>query len=312
MESILTAISHLPGHMETDEARIRERRREKEVIKRRLSALLDTSPSLQSAFSDVLIQINGKQGDPRSFDRLERLLGKQAYRLSFWRVASDEINYRRFFDINDLAAICVEDPEVFTAVHALVLDFIRLGQVSGLRVDHPDGLYEPERYFRNLQDGCRSALEGLGDHSNRPFFIVAEKILLGNEAIRPGWEIEGTTGYDFLNALNGLFVDRSHRHAFAHLYRRFTEWTRPVESLLSESSKKLIMQVSMSSELNALAKSLNLNESETLQMMAEGKIEKTPFNSRIAQSLAVRGIQNDKATLARPLASREIPFFYVQ
>ena len=124
-------------------------------------------------------------------------------------------------------------------------------------MDHPDGLYEPERYFRNLQQACRSALEGSGDHSNRPFFIVAEKILLGNEAIRPGWEIEGTTGYDFLNALNGLFVDRSHRRAFAHLHRRFTEWTQPYESLVSENSKKLIMQVSMSSELNVLARMLD-------------------------------------------------------
>ena len=108
------------------------------------------------AIEASLAEINGRRGEPRSFDRLERLLESEAYRLSFWRVAMDEINYRRFFDINDLAAIRVEDPEVFSAVHALIFDLVRQGHIRGLRVDHPDGLFEPEKYFRFLQDACKS------------------------------------------------------------------------------------------------------------------------------------------------------------
>ncbi|MBZ5495341.1 MAG: malto-oligosyltrehalose synthase [Acidobacteriia bacterium] len=257
LESILTAISHLPDHSETDEARIHERQREKEVIKRRLSTLLEASAPVRCAFEASLTRINGTPGDPRSFDRLERLLAGQAYRLSFWRVAADEINYRRFFDINDLAAIRVEDPAVFAAVHASIFDLIRLGHVIGLRIDHPDGLFEPERYFRDLQEGCRTARESSGSASEHPSFVVAEKILVGDEALRPGWEIEGTTGYDFLNLLNGVFVDRARRRTFVHLYQKFTGWSGPYESMVFEHSKKLIMQVSMSSELNVLARMLD-------------------------------------------------------
>src|SRR5882672_2134103 len=142
LESIVTALNHLPGVTETDDTKIRERQREKEIVKRRLSALVEASPEVLEAIQGALVEINGERGNPRSFDRLERLLESEAYRLSYWRVAMDEINYRRFFDINNLAAIRVEDPEVFSAVHALIFDLVREGHITGLRVDHPDGLYE--------------------------------------------------------------------------------------------------------------------------------------------------------------------------
>src|SRR5580658_10264915 len=156
LESIITALSHLPERTETSEERIRERQREKEVVKRRLSELAAASPEAQDSISAALLEINGQRGDPRSFDRLELLLENEAYRLSFWRVAMDEINYRRFFDINDLAAIRPEVPEVFSAVHALIFDLVSRGHITGLRVDHPDGLFEPEKYFRYLQDACKA------------------------------------------------------------------------------------------------------------------------------------------------------------
>ncbi len=254
MESIVTALSHLAGPTETDDAKVRERQREKEIVKRRLSSLLEASPEARESIDASLIEINGRKDEPRSFDRLERLLQSEAYRLSFWRVAMDEINYRRFFDINDLAAIRVEDPEVFAPVHALLFDLVRRGQVRGLRVDHPDGLFEPEKYFRSLQDGCRasSAQEGAGS----TFYIVAEKILTGNEPLHTEWAVEGTTGYGFLNLLNGLFVDRTKEKAFQQLYRRFTGWTMAFNDLISDS-KRLILQVAMSSELNVLARRLD-------------------------------------------------------
>jgi (1->4)-alpha-D-glucan 1-alpha-D-glucosylmutase len=268
MESIITALSHLPDNAETDDAKIRERQREKEIVKRRLSALVAASPQAGEAIDAALVEINGERGNPHSFDRLERLLESEAYRLSFWRVAMDEINYRRFFDINDLAAIRVEDSEVFSAVHALIFDLVKQGHISGLRVDHPDGLFEPEKYFRYLQDASKAQTASSRLNNNWPnggakpnggdrmFYIVAEKILVGNEPLRGGWTIEGTTGYSFLNLLNGVFVDHSKEKAFQLLYRRFTKWSKPFDDLVCES-KRLILQVAMSSELNVLARKLD-------------------------------------------------------
>lgn len=267
LESIITALSHLPDNSETDEAKIRERQREKEIVKRRLSALVEANSEVGEAIQTTLKEINGERGNPRSFDRLERLLQSEAYRLSFWRVAMDEINYRRFFDINDLAAIRVEDPEVFSAVHALIFDFVRNGHIRGLRIDHPDGLYDPEKYFRYLQDACKAhSLEANGNSKTngnskgngfeRTFYIVAEKILVGNEPLHTNWAIEGTTGYGFLNLLNGVFVDRSKEKSFRRLYQQFTGWSQKIEDLMCDC-KRLILQVAMSSELNVLAQKLD-------------------------------------------------------
>src|SRR5580693_6500339 len=190
LESIITALSHLAENTETDEARIRERLREKEIVKKRLFALAAASPEATQAIDETLVEINGERGQSRSFDRLERLLESEAYRLSFWRVAMDEINYRRFFDINDLAAIRVEDPEVFSAVHTLIFNLVSRGYITGLRADHPDGLFEPEKYFRYLQDAClaQSPLaktNGKSDRNGaeRTFYVVAEKILMPNESL---------------------------------------------------------------------------------------------------------------------------------
>ena len=260
MESIITALSHLPENTETDEAKIRERQREKEIVKRRLSALVEADPEARQAITDALTDLNGERGNPHSFDRLERLLEQEAYRLSYWRVAMDEINYRRFFDINDLAAIRVEDAEVFAEVHKLIFELVREGRINGLRVDHPDGLFEPEKYFRYLQDAClaQTASKSNGDRNGgeRTFYIAAEKILVGNESLRANWAIEGTTGYNFLNLLNGVFVDHSKEKAFQQLYRRFTGWSTDFHDLVCES-KRLILQVAMSSELNVLARRLD-------------------------------------------------------
>src|SRR5271165_5709897 len=264
LESILTAVNHLPGQTESDEAKIRERLREKEIIKRRLSGLGEASPDVAGAIQAALVEINGQRGDPHSFDRLERLLEGQSYRLSYWRVAMDKINYRRFFDINDLAAIRPEDPEVFSAIHALIFDLVKEGRVSGLRVDHPDGLFDPEKYFRFLQDACKAKAAtssngngtGASNGAGRSFYVVAEKILMRNESLRTSWPIEGTTGYDFLNLLNGLFVDRTKEKAFQQLYYRFTGRSEYFPELASDS-KRLILQVAMSSELNVLARKLD-------------------------------------------------------
>lgn len=251
LESILTALSHLPPPSSRDPAKIQERRREKEIIRKRLAALVEASAEAREEIEASRRRINGVKGVPHSFDRLEELLAQQSYRLSFWKVAADEINYRRFFDINQLAAIRVEDAEVFQSVHALIFDLVKNGIVQGLRVDHSDGLLDPAAYFQRLQAACSRA-RGAAQR----IYIVTEKILVGNERVRSDWAIEGTTGYDFLGTLNGLFVDRARRRAFQRLYESFTGAPSSFEDLLY-ASKRLILQTSMSGELSVLAGKLD-------------------------------------------------------
>jgi len=149
--SILNAVGHLPGRTETDPAKVAVRQREKEVIKRRLAALTAENDKVREFIEGNVALLNGKPGDPASLNPLDKLLDAQAYRLSFWRVASDEINYRRFFDINELAALSMERPEVFEATHQLVFRLLREGKIDGLRIDHPDGLFDPKQYLERLQ-----------------------------------------------------------------------------------------------------------------------------------------------------------------
>ncbi len=262
LESVITALSHLPQRTETDPARVRERQREKEVIRGRLSALAENSARFRSALDASLAELNGIKGDPHSFDRLEKLLADQAYRLSFWHVAADEINYRRFFDVNELAAIRVEEPAVFEAVHELTLRLVNQGLVTGLRIDHADGLLDPGRYLRTLQERCAEAssasqrLDPSSGDSSRPFYIIAEKILTGRERLHRDWPVHGTTGYDFVNLLNAVFVDSANSHRFEDLYGRFVEWQDDFRDLVYEC-KKLVLRASMSGEQNVLARKLD-------------------------------------------------------
>ena len=251
LESILTGLSHLAPGDELEAEKVRERQREKKILRKRITALADSCEEFLDAIQASLVRINGVRGVPHSFDGLEELLAEQSYRLSFWKVASDEINYRRFFDINQLAAIRVEDQEVFQAVHSLMFGLVREGIVDGLRVDHSDGLWDPAEYFRRLQAGCLAARE-----TNRPFYIVTEKILVGSETLRPDWDIEGTTGYDFLRSVNGLFVDTRGRRAFRRLFESLARIHPAGDDLIYEC-KKLILQTSMSGELYVLAGKLD-------------------------------------------------------
>src|SRR6478735_423481 len=183
LQSVLTALEYLPKRTESDPKRIAERAREKEIIKRRLERRCAQAPQVQQAIEKALAQINGNPGDPRSFDKLDGLLNAQSYRLAFWRVAAEEINYRRFFDVNDLAAIRVELPEVFDAVHRLTLDLVSAGAVTGLRIDRPDGLYLPGEYFQTLQMRCAKALRVPLPKDGRAIYLIVEKILTGEEQL---------------------------------------------------------------------------------------------------------------------------------
>lgn len=286
-DSILTAIRHLPPSNATDPDRVAERQREKEVIKRRLAALTDAYALVREFVEHSVALFNGTPGQPHSFDLLDALLQAQVYRLCHWRVASEEINYRRFFDVNELAALSMEKPEVFAATHELILSLLSQGKVHGVRIDHPDGLYNPPQYLQRLQQhyvlsvarrlrDTESAYQALSEQEittlleaemaqasdtvgaimDRPLYVVVEKILGGHETLREDWPVYGTSGYDVLNMLNGLFVDASHRQALTRFYSDWTQDSRSFADVVYDS-KRLIMQVSLSSEVHMLAYQLD-------------------------------------------------------
>jgi (1->4)-alpha-D-glucan 1-alpha-D-glucosylmutase len=232
---------------------VSERSREKEVAKHRLAALMRGSAEISKHLEANIRDFNGTAGEPGTFDLLHNLLEKQPYRLSSWRTATHEINYRRFFDINEMAAIRMEDTEVFNATHALVLQLIAKNMVSGLRLDHVDGLFDPRAYFNRLHDAVGP---------ERHIYLVVEKILSEGEKLPEDWAVNGTSGYEFLNTLNSLYVDKSAAREFEKLYDRITGSKRSFQDVVY-SSKKLIIETSMASEMHVLAHELNrISESD--------------------------------------------------
>ncbi|TMA22051.1 MAG: malto-oligosyltrehalose synthase [Deltaproteobacteria bacterium] len=278
LKSILFELEHMPSRHEQNPARQEERRREKEVVKRRVATLCASSATVRRHLEENVRIFNGSPGKPRSFDLLDKLLDAQAYRLAHWRVSSEEINYRRFFDINTLAAIRMEDEQVFEHAHRVPLRLLAEGRLAGLRIDHPDGLAYPRRYFRLLQNAhimqraqararerglrwdesvVREELEQTRDpRLTRPLFVVAEKILARTETLPSSWAVAGTTGYDFLNALNGIFIARENEQKLQKIYYRFIHGEIDFEELVYQK-KKLVLYTAMAAEMNLLARQLN-------------------------------------------------------
>jgi len=250
-QSIRTALEYLPRRTETDSERIKERAREKEIIKKRLERRCAEAPQVQRAIEKAVETINGRVGDPRSFDRLDELLNAQSYRLAFWRVAAEEINYRRFFDVNDLAAIRVELPEVFDAVHKLLFELVGSGAVTGLRIDHPDGLYRPLEYFEKLQLRCARALRVPLPKDGRAIYLIVEKILIGDEQLPQNWPVHGTTGYDFANQVARVLVDQNAEGAITKIFKRFIGHSLHFGHLVY-AKKRLVMRISLANEVNVL------------------------------------------------------------
>jgi (1->4)-alpha-D-glucan 1-alpha-D-glucosylmutase len=259
-KSLATAFQHLPARSETDPTKLAERHRDKEIHKRHLGELVRRSSDLAWYIDEVVKELNGTPGDALSFDALHLLLEAQAYRLAYWRVASDEINYRRFFDINDLAALRMENPEAFEFTHRRVLELLNAGKVEGLRIDHPDGLFDPVEYFRRLQ--YRRAhvpplsAEPEGQPPFRSTYVVVEKILESNERLPEDWPVHGTTGYDFMNLVGGLFLDPAAGPRLERFYRAFTRKADSFDEILYQA-KRLIMRTALAGELNVLATQLN-------------------------------------------------------
>ncbi|MDY6944108.1 MAG: malto-oligosyltrehalose synthase [Pseudomonadota bacterium] len=249
-ESLLNSFSNLPPRDDTSADAVAVRYRDKEAHKRRLARLIERSPEVLRYITDSVTWINGTPGRPESFDALEALLESQAYRLSYWRVAVDEINYRRFFDVNDLAALRMNERSVFDVTHQLIFELIDAGSIDGLRIDHSDGLYDPEEYFLWLQQRFG------GGPGHRPLYVVTEKILAAHERLPESWLVHGTTGYDYAALQTTWLVCGDEEARMTRRYRQFTENEATFETLAYES-KRLVMRSSLAAEVEVLASQLD-------------------------------------------------------
>ena len=259
--AVADALDRLPPHnVQTPGLRMR-RQRDKTLLKARLATALYGQPRMLQAIEGVVTQLNGRPGSRTSFDALDTLVSAQAYRLAHWRVAADEINYRRFFDINELAALRMDRPEVFDATHALILELAADGAIDGLRLDHPDGLADPAGYFRHLQ---RRYAETAGlpppaddaAKADLPLYVVAEKIVATFEAVPDEWMLHGTTGYRFANLVNGVLVDGSAKSRLDRSWRVFAPEEAQDFDHLSWHCRHVVMRGTLAGQLTVLSNTL--------------------------------------------------------
>jgi len=231
---IADSLERLPTPDAGDSEALAARHRDKTVLYEMLRRFCSETPGAAEAIARAVKELNGDH------DALDALLNLQNYRLAYWRTADQEMGYRRFFDINTLIGVRVERPHVFIATHARILDWLRAGVLDGVRVDHPDGLRDPQQYFTRLRASAPEA------------WIVAEKILEPAEVLRANWPIDGTTGYDFLNACNGLLVNGEGLEEMGKIYREFTGKTEEYDALVY--AKKLAVEhEALGSDVNRLA-----------------------------------------------------------
>jgi (1->4)-alpha-D-glucan 1-alpha-D-glucosylmutase len=219
-------------------------------FKAELANLVHARGDAREALNSRLTRFQGRTGELSGWRELDALIQRQHWRLAYFRVAADDINYRRFFNINDLAGLRIELPEVFDHAHQRVLRLVREGVIDGLRIDHIDGLLDPKAYLQRLQDRI-GALRGADHH----FYLVVEKILAPHETLREDWPIDGTTGYEFLNQVTALLVDPGSEPAFSECYRLFTGEQRAFAEI-GRLCKLHIMDNEMSGELNVLARDM--------------------------------------------------------
>jgi (1->4)-alpha-D-glucan 1-alpha-D-glucosylmutase len=275
--ALLATLAELPPHTVPDSAR---RKREVPYLMRRFTELLQRSSEVHEYVLGAVQRLNGTPGDAHSFDALHQLLEAQVYRLAHWRVSAEEINYRRFFDVNDLVGLRMEDPLVFAATQKLIRRLLTADAVIGLRIDHPDGMFNPPQYFMRLQmlfaaaklfgpvpvgEVAKNGIElnvqtAFGQRAlepgKEPFYVVVEKILEKREGLPREWPVSGTVGYEFANSVNGIFIDARNRKSFTNLYHRLIGESLNVDRLTYQA-KKLVMLSALSSEVNVLTHMLD-------------------------------------------------------
>jgi (1->4)-alpha-D-glucan 1-alpha-D-glucosylmutase len=254
VESVLGSFQRLPPRDTTDDEQRRARVRDAAVYKRNLARLVGRNDWLAHWIDSCVQRLNGQPGEPATFDLLDKLISRQAYRLADWHTASDDVNYRRFFDVNTLAALRMERPEVFEATHARVLQWLQDGHLDALRIDHPDGLSDPQQYFQRLQARFARQAEVAG-REPRALYLVVEKILAEHEPLSHLWPVHGDTGYRFATMVNSLFVDTRQVGALDRQYRTFTDEHEDFAEI-AYHCKRLIIGTSLFSELNWLVEAI--------------------------------------------------------
>ena len=276
---LLRETAHIPPHETTDRNLAAQRRQQLEELRPRLRAAL-LSEEMQPALRRALERINGVEGDPHSFDRMHELLEQQPWRLAYWRVSTEEINYRRFFDINDLVGLRMEHPEVFAATHCLTRRLLARGDVTGLRIDHCDGLFNPRQYLIRLQllwvaSQCmgeeprqptgengielqvRDVMRGLDWAAERgPLYVVVEKILEPRESLPREWPVRGTSGYDFVYVGNQVFIRVENERRFTDLYEQIIGEALDPQTIIYQA-KLNVMRNALSSEVYVLTNLLS-------------------------------------------------------
>lgn len=274
-QGLISLADDLPARGEKGTFQVEERHANAQSLKAGLADLAAESEPVRRFIERNLARFNGTVGDAASFDLLDDLLTGQCYRLAYWRVAPDEINYRRFFDINDLAAISMERPAVFHETHELILQWLGRCQLQGLRIDHPDGLYDPKQYFLRLQQAYVLAVakaEGIPlteskaarvaerlaseEPTGWPLYVAVEKILAIGEPLPGDWAISGTSGYDFLDMASAMFVKPEGGPALTRFYEELVPAMPAFEDLVYQK-KRLILDIALSSELHMLAHRLD-------------------------------------------------------
>ncbi|MEO1394199.1 MAG: malto-oligosyltrehalose synthase [Cyanobacteria bacterium J06634_5] len=220
-----------------------ERRDQATFVKQLLWELYESNDEVKAFIDQNIEAFNGQPGKPQSFDLLDRLLLEQFYRLSFWKVGAEELNYRRFFTVNELICLKVDNPRVFDETHALIEDLVKEKKINGLRIDHIDGLYDPLGYLRRLYE------------RNNGVYTVIEKILEMDERLPTHWPIQGTSGYEFLNYVNGVFYQQQNQRHFTRFYKQFSGLRDGYEKLFLEK-KLLIAETNLVGDIDNLARFL--------------------------------------------------------
>lgn len=237
LEELIDAFGNLPlPDGETEPARAASRALAVDHLKRRLAELGETVPTYKTVLDERLAQLNGQAGKPRSFDELDRIIERQHYRLARWKAGVHEINYRRFFAVDSLVGLRMENPQVFHESHLLLRHLVRERRVSGLRVDHIDGLWDPQEYLERLQ-----SLSGdEGNTEKKPLYVLVEKILEAHEELPAKWMTHGTTGYEFISQVAGIFLDPANEARFTAFYRKYTGETADYADVVY-TKKRLIL-----------------------------------------------------------------------
>lgn len=238
LERLGDAFAHLPPRYKVPGAA--------ERLSEELRFVTQSDPSALNAIRRSLEQFRGTAGDSASWRRLDRVIQAQHWRPAHFRVASDDINYRRFFNINELAGLRMENPSVFEYSHGLVLDLMRRGLLHGLRIDHVDGLFEPRNYLQKLRNAADA---NAAEHP----YIVVEKILARHEGLREEWPVAGTTGYDFAAQVTGVLIDHAGEDAITRIYQEFTGDYEDFSTTLRESKLEIVSN-EMAGELRRLAR----------------------------------------------------------